>query len=441
MTAQPTAAIAPRRRLSHFQQAMMSLYWFATNVHWGAILIITLPKQAQIIGGNEAKGGTLGSILLAGAFVSMLIAPLFGALSDRVVTPLGRRRPWIILGTLLNIPGLFGLIYFGQPGHISLPLYVLSFMWVELWNNVATAPFSALIPDIVAKEQRGSASGWMGLMTMLGLFVGGGLSGILFTQNGVTNIGGIYYLIAAVMFLGMLGTVLSVREPEVTQKPPPFDLREFVRGIFDPFKYRDFSWVFWTRFLMVMGSFTVQEFIQYYMGDVVKNFNLFGNQVAQNAESAVSFFIGALLLGAIISSLIGGILSDRIGRKPMVYISSALQAIVPIILIFFHAFPLTVLLGIVFGLGYGAYTSVDWALASDVLPSEEDYAKDMGVWHVAMTLPQVISTPIAGLLLDRFQIVGKGIGQPILGYQVIFLVAALYFVFGTVLVNQIRSVK
>jgi MFS family permease len=193
--------------------------------------------------------------------------------------------------------------------------------------------------------------------------------------------------------------------------------------------------------LMGMGSFTVQEFIQYYMGDVVKSYTLFGKQVAQNPESAVSFFISGLLLGAIISSLVGGVFSDRIGRKPMVYISSALQAIVPVILIFFHVFPLTVVLGIVFGLGYGAYTSVDWALASDVLPSEDDYAKDMGVWHIASTMPQIISTPIAGLLLDRFQIVGKSIDQPILGYQVIFVLAAFYFILGTVLVRQIRSVK
>ncbi len=436
-----SATATARPRLSHFRQAMMSLYWFATNMHWAAILIITLPKQAQIIGGNEAKGSTLGYILLGGAFVSMIIAPLFGAISDRVVTRWGRRRPWIVLGTLMNIPGLLGLAYFAKPGVVvSLPLYVGAFMWVELWNNVATAPFAALIPDIVPAEQRGSASGWMGLMTMLGNFVGG-LTGILFTQSGITNIDNIYLFTGGIMFLGMLGTVASVKEPAVTQKLPPFRVGAFIRSILDPFKHRDFAWVFWTRFLMVMGEFTVQEFLQYYMGDVIKDFHLFGAQVAQNAESATSFFIIALLFGAIISSLVGGILSDRVGRKPMVYISSALQAFVPLVLAFLFNFQLTVLLGIIFGLGYGAYTSVDWALASDVLPSADDYAKDMGVWHVAMTLPQVISTPIAGLMLDRFQEFGKAHAQPILGYQIILVLAAVYFIMGTVLVRRIKSAR
>jgi MFS family permease len=124
----------------------------------------------------------------------------------------------------------------------------------------------------------------------------------------------------------------------------------------------------------------------------------------------------------------------------MVYISGALMGVVCLVFVLFHSFTLAVLMGIVFGLGYGAYESVDWALASDVLPSMDDYAKDMGVWHVAMVLPQVIATPIAGFLLDNFQRVGKVQNIPNLGYTVIFMVAVVYFIFGTVFVKQIKKV-
>ena len=420
---------------------MLSLYWFASSVLWTAVLITTLPSQAYTIGGDAVKGGTLGLILLIGAFVSMVVAPLFGALSDRTLTRWGRRRPWLVLGTLLSLIGLAGLAYFPRANDLSsLPLFILAFMWVEFWNNVATAPYAALIPDIVPAEQRGSASGWYGMMNVLGSFVGG-VAALLFTQNGVTDIVGIYYLLAVVLLVGMLGTVIFVKEPPVTKTPPPFTWSEFTRSLLSPFRDHDFRWVFWTRFLMIMGTYTVQEFLQYYMRDVVGSFNLFGMTVAENAESAVSFFIITLLIGAIASSLAAGILSDRLGRKKMVYVASVLQAIVPFILIFFHSFWLVVALGIVFGLGYGAYGSVDWAMVSDVLPSEEDHAKDMGIWHVADTLPQVISVPIAGLLLDRFQVVGQQHDQPNLGYTVIFLLAVIYFVLGTVLVRKIRKVR
>jgi len=434
-------ASADQPRMSHGKQALLSLYWFGTNAHWTAILLITLPKQAFLIGGDAVKGQTLGIVLLIGAFVSMIVAPLFGALSDRITTPWGRRRPWIVLGTLMNVIGIYGLIHFPRQNDLSsLPLFILAFMWVEFWNNVATAPFSALIPDVVPLNQRGSASGWYGLMSMLGSFAGG-ISALIFTRNGETDIVSIYYFVASALLFGMLGTVLFVKEPKVTRQLPPFEWGEFLRGLISPLRDHDFRWVFLTRFLMVMGTYTVQEFLQYFMRDVVKDFSIFGHVLATNAESAVSFFIIGLLLGAIISSLVAGILSDRFGRKFMVYVSSALQAIVPIVFIFFSPFGLVVGLGLVFGLGYGAYQAVDWALASDVLPSQDDYAKDMGVWHVALTLPQVIATPIAGFMLDRFQIIGAGINVPHLGYSVIFLLATLYFIFGTVMVRKIKKVR
>ena len=98
-------------------------------------------------------------------------------------------------------------------------------------------------------------------------------------------------------------------------------------------------------------------------------------------------------------------------------------------------------LGLVFGLGYGAYTSVDWALACDVLPSQHDYAKDMGVWHIASMVPQVVFLPLAGLLLDVFQRVGQSMGFGQLGYTVVFALACVLFVMGTVFVVKIRGVR
>ncbi len=432
---------AARPRLSHFRQATLSLFWFGTSAHWAAILLITLPRQAFLIGGDSVKGQTLGVVLLVGAFVSMIVAPLFGALSDRITTIWGRRRPWIVVGTLMNVVGILGLIYFPRPNDLSsLPLFIVAFIWVEFWNNVATAPYSALIPDVVPADQRGSASGWYGLMTMLGNFAGG-ISALIFTHNGEADLAAIYYFVIGTLMFGMLGTVLFVKEPEISRTPPPFQWGRFLHGVLDPLRDHDFRWVFWTRFLMVMGTYTVQEFLQYFMQDVVKDFSLFGRVMAQNAESAVSFFVLGLLIGAIISSLASGILSDRYGRKFMVYISSVLQAIVPIVLVFYAPFGLVVGLGLVFGLGFGAYNAVDWALASDVLPSMDDHAKDMGVWHVALTFPQVIATPIAGFLLDNFQAAGSRSGIPHLGYTVIFVLATLYFVLGTVLVSRIRKVR
>ncbi len=437
-----TAAVAiiqtTRPRLSALRQAMLSFYWFANGVHWSAILLVLLPIQVLEIVGDVTKGETLGNVVLFGAFISMVIAPLYGAWSDRIKTRFGRRVPFLVVGTLLNVVCLIGMAYLPRKGDpSSLPLFILVFMAVNLFNNMATAPFSALIPDVVPPDQRGAASGWLGLMSVLGNFVGG-LVGILL---GVIGVVGAYWLVIVIMLLGMTVTVTSVKEP-LAPDVAPFRWRKFMRGLYLPLvEAHDFRWVFLTRFLVTLGIFTVQEFLLFYMKDVIKSFTFLGIKVADDPQSAVTFFVVALLLGAIAASLVSGVLSDRYGRKRMVYISGALQGLVAAVFIFFGNYTLALTMGIIFGLGYGAYQAVDWALASDVLPSADDYAKDMGVWHIAFTMPQIIATPIAGRLLDTFQGVGQTVGLPTLGYTVIFSLAVAYFALGTYFVHKIRGVR
>jgi len=440
MATAPLTAQSSRPHLSTSRQALLSFYWLVVNIQWTAVLLVTMPSQIKSAVGNETKGITLGLALAIGAFLSMVAAPLFGGLSDRISLPGGRRKPWIVIGTLGNVVGLLGLAYLIQPGHPeSVWPWTAAFLVVELFSNIASAPYSALIPDLVPADQRGSASGWLGLMTMFGTFIGG-LMGFL--MNLLGGISGVYFILMGALLVGMLVTLVGVHEPHVIERRE-FRWDEFLRGLYDPFKHPSFTWVFLTRLLVTMGIYTVQEFLQYYMGDVVgAPFILAGvGKVADTPEAAVSFFILPLLIGAILSTLAAGILSDRYGRKIMVYISGALMGLTALILIALHAFTLVVLMGVVFGLGYGAYESVDWALASDVLPSMDDYAKDMGVWHVALVLPQVIATPIAGSLLDNFQRIGHAQNIPNLGYTVIFALAVVYFFLGTVFVRQIKGVR
>jgi MFS family permease len=139
-----STSIPARPRMSTLRQALLSFFWFATNVHWTAILIVTMPSQIKAAVGDATKGSALGLALGAGALISMVVAPVFGALSDRIRLPGGRRKPWIVIGTLGNVVGLIGLAYLIQPGRPdSLVGWTVAFLFVELFNNIATAPYSA----------------------------------------------------------------------------------------------------------------------------------------------------------------------------------------------------------------------------------------------------------------------------------------------------------
>jgi MFS family permease len=122
-------------------------------------------------------------------------------------------------------------------------------------------------------------------------------------------------------------------------------------------------------------------------------------------------------------------------------------AVMTLAFIVCHSFTDVLLAGVLFGLGFGAYTSVDWALGTQVLPSKTNAAKEMGVWHVAMTLPQSVAAPIAGLLIESF---GKHtsmahgelqIHYTTTGYAAVFVMSAICFALGAYLLHNVRGVK
>ena len=197
---------------------------------------------------------------------------------------------------------------------------------------------------------------------------------------------------------------------------------------FHPRRDPDFAWVLLTRLVMMMGIYTVQDFLQFYMRDAVK--------VAHPEQQTTNFII-ILSLTSLVSALIVGWLSDRFGRKRMVYVSGSFMAAVGLIFIVTQSLPIVLVAGAIFGIGFGAYTSVDWALVADVLPSRDHYARDMGVWNISLSLPQVIAPILGGPLIDSF----THSGNPILGYQLLFAMSIAYCLIGTVTVRFIRGVR
>src|SRR2546429_8980774 len=193
----------------------ISIFWLALNFHWAALGIIILPSQVFKMVGDLNKGEALAFVLIPGAFVSLFANPLFGMLSDRTrgrLAAWGRRRPYILLGTLVNIGGLIWMATAWD-----IPSLAIAYVIVQFSNNAATAPFHALLPDIVPVEQRGLASGVMGLLALIGSIGGVILAGMFIGaakplpayQQGLWLT---YGIIIAVLVALMLITIFSVNE-------------------------------------------------------------------------------------------------------------------------------------------------------------------------------------------------------------------------------------
>ena len=92
----------PTARLSFGRLAAINAFWFGGGAHWQPIYISLIPVGATLIAGSNADL-LIGRVTAAGGVFALLTPILVGWLSDRTVTRWGRRRPWMVAGTILNI--------------------------------------------------------------------------------------------------------------------------------------------------------------------------------------------------------------------------------------------------------------------------------------------------------------------------------------------------
>jgi MFS family permease len=417
------------RRLTLADHLAVSCFWLAYNFHWGALLAIVLPSQIAAIVGETQKELYNGLIPSIGAAMSLLATPIAGAFSDRSTSRFGRRRPYLVVGSAINIVFLLALAGFGIGS--SIWLFLLCYLGVQLGNNWSGGPYAGLIPDVVPENQRGAASGWLALMTAVGFLLGAVAAGSLIGSGSGASYAPIYWLIAVVLAFLLVVTVWRVQERPLATNPGPFRSVEFARSfLLRGAEYRDFYYVLFTRALVTMGIYSVFTFFQFFLRDVIR---------VADPPLQTSYLIAIIIGAGIPTSLVAGRLSDRYGRKPLVYLSGGLMALASIIFIvvgFHPSLRFMFWVGALFGIGYGAYQAVDWALAIDVLPKGEAAAKDMGIWHVSLVLPQMLAPALTGVILSAF----KGTSL-LLGYAAVFVLTAVWFILGTVFVKQIRGAR
>ena len=90
-------------------------------------------------------------------------------------------------------------------------------------------------------------------------------------------------------------------------------------------------------------------------------------------------------------------------RKFLVYFSGMCMAFSCVLFGINRYFTLDILISLAFGFGFGVFSAIDWAMATDVLPNAQFYGRDMGMWNLSFTLPQVICAPFIGQLVDLFR--------------------------------------
>lgn len=397
---------------------VLSAFWFGTAFLWLMLLTIFMPAHVVGFMGEADKGKWLGLLNAIGAAIALVVPPLVGAHSDRT----GRRLPYLKLGVGLNVLGLavMGAAVALMTGSTGFWVYLLGFMVVQFGNNYATAPYSALIPQLIPPEQRGRYSGAMGTLQALGQLLGAATGMAIGSRYGVSLPS---VLIALVLLVSAFTTLRGVPERADALAPAPSSETLPWKQLF---AHAPFKWVFITRVMFALGQYSVQPFLQYYASDVLRQ---------KDPVMSSSLMLACIVVASIISAIVGGRLSDRVGRKPVIYFAGTVMTVMALSLLVAPSFVAALALAFCFGLGFGAFTSVDWALGADAMPSQSSYARDMGIWHVAFVAPQFVNLPM-GAVLDWGNRQSENFG-----YTLVFGGAALFFMLGVILVRNVPEAR
>jgi MFS family permease len=405
-SADRAAGQTPRTPLLLRHLLTLSIYWLGVTTIWAGLNSIVIPARLDEI--NPERVGLLLAVINAvGVVAPILVQPTVGMISDYTVTRWGRRKPYIVIGTVLDIVFLVGLA--SSQTYLSL---VALYLLLQVSSNIAQGPFQGYVPDLVPAKQVSMASGFMGVMIVLGQITGTAVATL-----GVT-IGSLFIgtvALGAVEALTMVVLILTIDEGS----PPPPRRESLVRIALsawgtDLLRHGNIFWLLAVR-AMFLGAVAAP------INLALLYFRRTHGMALGDASTMV--LAGTAIIGVTtaLAAIPGARLSDRYGRRPLIWAACAIGATGLVGLAVAPNEWMAIALFVPFGVATGTFLSVDWALMTDAIPKGTT-GRFMGILNAGTAVAAPLFLAVAGPTLDG---VGALMGEPY-GPRAAMLVAVVF---------------
>ena len=417
-TAQIRPAGRPAGTLPAFQIVQLSIYWFGINAIWGGLNNVILPRRMDDLVGKANAGTGFALLTFLGAIVAILVQPTIGTISDYTITRWGRRKPYIAIGAVLDVVFLVGIATSNT--YLSV---VAFFVLLQISSNFAQGPFQGYVPDLVPGAQVGLASGLMGLMIILGRIGGVAIASIgLFTGSFVVATIGLGLLELATAIV----TLITVDEGRVAAPRDGRSWLQIAMGAWglDILKERSFVWLLGSRLFVLMATVTLTDLIFFYMSRSIG---------LSDAEIGIWINVATALLAVAtaVTTFPAAKLSDRIGRKTMVYFTCVLGSVGMLGVALAPNIIVAIIFVIPVGVAAGAFLAVDWALMTDIVPKATS-GRYMGISNVVTGAAGPLAIAIGGIAMDRVGALDFSLGP-----RVAYLFALGYYALGALLLRPV----
>lgn len=459
-----------------FDAITMNIIYFGITLRSQTLTPLIAPLLVQQFVGESSKGSAYGTIRLVTLMVALLVQALAGALSDRSTSRFGKRRPFIALSGILEIiafiaVGIIAGTMEGMAGYYAL-FAVLIFSMVS--SNIGHGAAQGLIPDLVPTEKRGRYSAIKAFFELpLPLIV------VAFTVSRMVSNGNIWGAIITISVVMAATTLLTMFVREEPQKGPakPIDWQAVGRLVLmtltftaiillvgwgvrqllptlqslpnqqsrvliaivgvvgmliavavgvifsvrislgeQASKRPSFTWWVINRLAFLVGANNLSSFVLYF---IQERFPQFAGERAAGPTSQLMLVVGIAIL---LISLPGGWLTDKFGKKPLIFFSGILAFLGTLIVIIATTMPVIYVGGVLIGLATGIFFSANWALGTDLVPADQS-GKWLGISNLAGAGAGAVGAYIGGPIGDS---AGYVLLMGLYGFLFLFSTLALF---------------
>ena len=438
-----------------------ALGFFGLQFAWQMRIILSGP----VTEGLGASPFIYGLIWLAGPFTGMVVQPLVGALSDKTVSPLGRRRPYLLGGALLAslallifpnsggiADGLASLTGLHLPAVTGLLIAAIMIWVIDACVNVAQGPYRALIPDVVPEEQYSIANSYISLAIGLGSVVAAGTAPFLKWAFGYQMSIPAQFVMAALAFtLGMIWTCITIKEgkreyenkQETVQNNVSFwqSLKEFFALSPEVSKICTMQFFTWIGTMCMMIFFTQYAVHTIYcVPDLTTVSESTKELYAQATLTGTNFSSICFAIFNLICFIVAipiGFLSAKFSNKK-VHIISIITMILAYLGMFFAKEPKAVaaLMGLS-GIGWASICALPFAMLSQFIKKGTE-GSVMGIFNIFIAGPQVFVCTLVAWIISKCSFT---MGSDYINYhwEYAFIIGAICLAIAAVIASMVKE--
>lgn len=357
-----------------------------------------------------------GFVMSLDNILALILLPFFGALSDRTSTPIGKRTPFILLGTIVAALGLILIPYAANKADFIL--FNIALAIVLLATAFYRSPAIALMPDLTPKPLRSKANAIINLVGTLGAILSLIFIKLLVSKSANPDYTGVFVAVALVMIVSLIVLILTINENRLSKEITGHEEIEIINNAgqkLPPDVKRSFIFLLISIFLW---------FAAY--NSITTAFSRYAIAMWGMKEGDVALALMVATIVAVISYIPAGASATKLGRKKSIIIGIFWVSVTYFLGILLRNFSfITYISFAIMGVGW-AFINVNSLPMVVEMSKIGDIGKYTGTYYTASMSAQIVTPIFSGFLMQNF------------GYKVLFPYALIFSILSFITMIQVK---